>query len=70
MPTAGHARLRLYDVNGRLVRELLNGVVPAGPREVRWDRHTTAGARARAGVYFAEFLVAGVRRTQRLVATD
>ena len=70
MPSAGHARVRLYDVHGRFVRELLNGVVPAGPRELRWDRRTTAGALARAGVYFVELQAAGERRTQRIVATD
>jgi hypothetical protein len=70
MSSEGHARVRLYDVQGRLVRELLNGVMPAGPRELRWNRRTAAGALARAGVYFVELLAAGERRTQRIVATD
>jgi len=70
MPSAGHARVRLYDVHGRFVRELLNGVVPAGPRELRWDRRTSAGDLSRAGVYFVELQAAGERRTQRIVATD
>ena len=70
MPSAGEARVRLYDVHGRLVRELVNGVVPAGPRELDWDRRTSAGGRARAGVYFVELQAAGERRVQKIVATD
>jgi hypothetical protein len=70
MPSAGNARVRLYDLHGRLVRELLNGPVPAGPHELRWDRRTTAGALAPAGVYFVQLQAAGERHTQRIVATD
>jgi hypothetical protein len=70
MPVAGHASVRLYDVHGRLVRELLNGTVPAGPHELLWDRRTTAGERTRSGVYFVEFQAGGERGTRKIVATD
>ncbi|HXS81896.1 MAG TPA: kelch repeat-containing protein, partial [Methylomirabilota bacterium] len=70
MPSAGHARVRLYDVHGRLVREVLNGDVPAGPHEVDWDHRTTTGTLAPAGIYFVELLAAGERRSKRIVATD
>jgi hypothetical protein len=70
MPSAGRARVRLYDVHGRFVRQLLDGPVAAGAQWLRWDRRTAAGAMSRAGVYFVELQAAGERRTQRIVATD
>ena len=70
MPAAGRASVRLYDIQGRLVRQLLDGTVPAGPHELRWDRRTTAGERSRAGIYFVEFRAGAERRAKRIVATD
>ena len=49
---AGRARLGLFDLRGRLVRELVNGDLPAGPHEVRWDGRDEAGREAAcSGVY-------------------
>ena len=35
--------LRLYDVQGRLVRELVDGVKPVGPNQVDWDGRDSSG---------------------------
>ncbi len=45
-------RLAVYDTGGRLVRELVNEVRPAGPASVVWDGRGLRGRRAGAGVYF------------------
>ena len=61
-------RLELYDVTGRLVRRLINGVVmPAGPHSVVWDGRTDAGDRARSGLYLARLRADGAESTTRLV---
>ncbi|MBD3220690.1 hypothetical protein GF314_05565 [bacterium] len=65
-PTAGHARLVLYDARGRLVRSLLDREIPAGERTVGWDGRNRAGREAAAGVYLAVLEIAGERRTARL----
>ncbi len=44
--------LRVYDVGGRLVRTLLDGPEPAGPRTVHWDGRADDGQAAAPGVYF------------------
>jgi hypothetical protein len=52
VPARGWARLDVFDVRGRLVHTLMNGIESAGPHRVVWagdDRH---GRRVGSGVYF------------------
>ncbi|MFN8178768.1 MAG: T9SS type A sorting domain-containing protein [bacterium] len=51
LPHADVARLRIYDVGGRLVRDLDPGFLPAGFHRFVWNP-ATGSARAAAGVYF------------------
>jgi hypothetical protein len=51
MPQAGHLSIKIYDVRGRLVRTLVDGVFEAGPGEVIWDGRTQNGKAVAAGVY-------------------
>ena len=70
LSTGGHARVRLYDVHGRLVRTLADGLLPAGPNLVHWDRRTASGARVAAGLYFFELNTGDNRLTRRVSVTD
>jgi hypothetical protein len=45
------ATLRIYTVDGRLVRTLGAGRFAAGTHRLQWDGRTVAGERAAAGVY-------------------
>lgn len=58
------ATLCVYDVSGRLVRTLLNGLQSAGPHQVLWNRKNDQGQRLSAGVYFYR-LIAGTRSSQK-----
>jgi len=49
---AGPVRLEVYDVAGRRVATLVNGVQEPGEHEVAWDGETERGD-ARRGIYFA-----------------
>lgn len=63
------ARVAIYDVQGRLVRTLLDGTA-AGAHTLTWDGRDASGRRTGAGVYFVRASAAGVRRVQRLVRTQ
>ena len=56
---AGPVSLRVYDVNGRLVRTLVSGDQPAGQHEIAWDGRSDEGRRVGAGVYFIRLERAG-----------
>jgi hypothetical protein len=52
LPKATSVSLRVFDAAGRLVRELENGLLPAGEYASTWDLRGTRGDRVAAGVYF------------------
>ena len=61
LPASADVRLRVLDLNGRLVREIRAGEMPAGMHVLRWDQHDTGGQRVASGMYFAT-LEAGAER--------
>jgi hypothetical protein len=52
LPDARHVRVTIFDVRGRLVRTLADGVFEAGPHDVPWDGTNSAGEPLGSGVYF------------------
>jgi hypothetical protein len=59
--------LAIFDVGGRRVRVLENGVLPAGPHEVEWDGTTEDGVQAPSGTYFCRLLARDGGFEQKLV---
>jgi len=55
MREAGLATLRVYNLNGQLIRELLHEHRAAGEHAVPWDGHDNRGRAAASGVYFIRF---------------
>ncbi len=66
LPQAGHVRLGIYDVAGRAVQTLVEGVYPAGVQAFRWDRRTFRGRPAAPGVYFYKLETHGREVTSRV----
>jgi hypothetical protein len=52
LPLAGHVRLSIRSVAGRMVRRLVDRDAPVGPGVATWDGATDTGATAAPGVYF------------------
>lgn len=61
---AGPVRLAVYDVLGRSIAILFDGMAPAGKHEVTWN---PAGMALPGGVYFARMEAAGVVQVRRMV---
>lgn len=53
LPVAADTRVGVFDVQGRLVRDLGSGRRAAGPHHLAWDGRSDAGAPVAGGVYFA-----------------
>jgi len=66
----GNAEIRVYDVSGRLVRQL-GGAQSMGPalRSYYWDGTLSNGAPAASGVYFFELRVGAYRQAVKLVVS-
>ena len=60
----GEAELTVIDARGRLVRELVNGVYPAGDHDITWDGRDSRGRPVPSGVYFYRLRAAGLQYTR------
>ena len=52
LPVESQVELRVYDVEGRMLRALQDGWLPAGRHEAVWDGRDAGGRQGAAGVYF------------------
>ncbi|MFI5372895.1 MAG: hypothetical protein ACHQ52_15175, partial [Candidatus Eisenbacteria bacterium] len=66
-PVAGHARVDVVDVRGRVVAVLLDRDVDPGVYRVRWDGHDTRGGDAGSGVFWVRASVSGRTDRERIV---
>jgi hypothetical protein len=64
LPAAASVSLRIYDVRGNLVRDLVHETRPAGRQDVSWDGADASGRAMASGTYFAR-LTAGAQDSTR-----
>jgi hypothetical protein len=67
---AGPASLDLFDLRGRLVVQLFDGILPEGRSELDWDGRDALGRPAPSGVYFARLETRTGRAVQKLVLAE
>lgn len=60
------AKVGIYDVGGRLVRELTRGRFAPGPQRTAWDGRDTQGRDVAAGVYFVRVATGGFSASRKL----
>jgi hypothetical protein len=63
----GHVTFSVYDVTGRRVARLVDGVLPAGVHSVAWDGVSNSGLRLANGVYMYEVAMGGDRLARRMI---
>src|SRR5438093_6625127 len=68
IPRPGRVSLEIYDQQGRRVRELVRGNLPAGQHEARWDGRDVGGRRVSSGLYFYRLDADGRRLTGKVFA--
>lgn len=67
VPVAGHVELALWDLQGRRVRTLIEGALPAGTSNVEWDATDDAGNAVASGVYLCGLRCAAGGAVRRFV---
>jgi len=60
-------RIAVYDVRGRLVRELLEGTRPSGRYRIHWDGRDGRGRSVASGVYLCRMETPGFRAVRKMV---
>jgi len=69
LPAAMRVRVRIYDISGREVKELVSEEQGAGFHRVRWDGTGNDGTRVSSGVYLCRLQADGVSRINKIVLT-
>ncbi|HET6349756.1 MAG TPA: S8 family serine peptidase [Candidatus Krumholzibacteria bacterium] len=67
LASSGAVEIRVFDVGGRLVRELVNGVKNAGVHQVVWDGTDRRGSPTASGIYFVRMVAGGKSFTRKMV---
>lgn len=67
VPREERATLRVFDVQGRLVRTLVDGPVSAGAHTVDWNGRNDQERGVSAGVYFYRLEAAGKSATRKMI---
>jgi hypothetical protein len=63
----GRVRLDVFDLHGRHVTKLFEGVAEAGATVRRWDGRDSGGKRVAGGVYFVQIRARGEKLTRKMV---
>jgi len=66
IPTRTHVDLAIYDVSGRLVRQLVDGEMSGGEHAASWDGKDASGADAASGIYFCRLNAMATTQTGRM----
>jgi flagellar hook assembly protein FlgD len=56
----------VYDLKGRIVRDLLMSELPAGENSVQWDGRTDSGVNAAGGVYLVRIKTGSAEATIKI----
>lgn len=67
VPERGQVRVAVYDITGRLVKKLVDGVYEAGRHSVVWDGRDADGGAVASGIYIYELRTGAIVQTGRMV---
>ncbi|MBU1702673.1 MAG: M28 family peptidase [Candidatus Eisenbacteria bacterium] len=67
LPTRSHVRLSVFDVTGRVVRNLMSGTLESGRYESQWDGTDNRGGLVGSGVYWVRMDAGNNEKTTRVV---
>jgi hypothetical protein len=67
LPRRDQVQLLIFDLNGRLVRELVSQVLDPGSHAVIWNGRDNEGIETNSGVYFARLNVGEWSSTRKLL---
>jgi len=63
LTSPANVKLQIFNLNGQIVRTLVNGELPAGTHERRWNGRDQHGETVASGSYFYRLQVNGVAKT-------
>ena len=66
LKSGGNTRMRVYDIRGRLVKDLVSGHLEAGPHSIVWMGRDNGGRQVASGVYYYKIDSGKFSETKRM----
>jgi flagellar hook assembly protein FlgD len=63
----GQVKLRIYDVLGKEINRVVDGVYSGGIHSIRWDGKSDAGIHVSSGIYFVRLESGNFVDTKKIV---
>ncbi len=67
VPTASQVTLDIYNVLGQRVKRIVNGNLPSGYHQIRWDGKDSFGDNVASGIYFYQIRAADRTKTKNMI---
>jgi len=67
LPQAGKASLKVYNIQGQLVKTLLEEELPAGTHNISWNAKDNNGKQASNGVYFYRLVAGDAQAIKKMI---
>ena len=67
VPADERVRLRIYNLSGQVVTDLVDEALVAGTHQTRWDAHNDAGQPVASGVYLYRLQAGELETSHKLV---
>ncbi|OPX18603.1 hypothetical protein BXT86_00285 [candidate division WOR-3 bacterium 4484_100] len=67
VPVSGRVRLKIYDINGRLVKTLIDEFEKPGYYNIYWNRKNETGTAVGSGIYFCIFEANNYNEIKKLI---
>ena len=67
LPSLSEVDIAVFSIDGRCIRQIVSGVVPAGTHQVVWDGTDQQDKRAPAGIYFYRLVSDAVVITKKML---
>lgn len=66
MPVAAPVTIRIYNITGQFVRELINQQLQAGFHEIVWNGKDSHSSQVASGVYIYQINIAGFTMSKKM----
>lgn len=67
LPRSSHVSIQIYDVQGRLVKDLINDMKPAGAHAIVWDATNNQAMPVSSGLYYIKMRAGDYQNVKRLM---
>ncbi len=67
LPESNSVTLRIYNINGQLVRSLVSNTLDAGYHTFNWDGRSDSGTQASSGIYIYRVVAGDFTATRRMI---